>query len=63
MNIVCMGGGPSGLRFALLMKQQNPAHEVTVVERRAYHAFVARAAFGSAGVHSRARRCDPRQAR
>ena len=40
MNIVCIGGGPSGLYFALLMKQQNPAHEVTVVERnRAYDTF------------------------
>ncbi|WP_298928097.1 bifunctional salicylyl-CoA 5-hydroxylase/oxidoreductase [uncultured Ramlibacter sp.] len=33
MNIVCIGGGPSGLYFALLMKKQNPAHQVTVVER------------------------------
>ncbi len=33
MKIVCIGGGPSGLYFALLMKQQNPAHEIVVVER------------------------------
>jgi len=33
MNIVCIGGGPSGLYFALLMKKQNPAHEITVIER------------------------------
>jgi anthraniloyl-CoA monooxygenase len=33
MNIVCIGGGPSGLYFALLMKKQNPAHEITVLER------------------------------
>lgn len=40
MNIVCIGGGPSGLYFALLMKQQNPTHEVTVVERnRPYDTF------------------------
>jgi anthraniloyl-CoA monooxygenase len=33
MNIVCIGGGPSGLYFALLMKKQDPAHVITVVER------------------------------
>ena len=33
MKIVCIGGGPSGLYFALLMKKQDPAHDITVVER------------------------------
>lgn len=33
MNIVCIGGGPAGLYFALLMKQHNPLHDITVVER------------------------------
>lgn len=33
MKIVCIGGGPAGLYFALLMKQLNAAHNVTVVER------------------------------
>ena len=33
MNIVCLGGGPAGLYFALLMKLQDPAHVITVVER------------------------------
>jgi len=33
MKIVCLGGGPSGLYFALLMKQQDPRHDITVVER------------------------------
>ncbi len=33
MKIVCIGGGPAGLYFALLMKQQNPAHDLVVVER------------------------------
>ena len=33
MNIVCLGGGPAGLYFAMLMKLQDPAHVITVVER------------------------------
>jgi anthraniloyl-CoA monooxygenase len=33
MKIICIGGGPAGLYFALLMKQHNPAHDITVVER------------------------------
>jgi anthraniloyl-CoA monooxygenase len=33
MRIVCIGGGPAGLYFALLMKKANRNHEVTVVER------------------------------
>jgi anthraniloyl-CoA monooxygenase len=40
MNIVCIGGGPAGLYFALLMKQANPLHDITVVERnKAYDTF------------------------
>jgi anthraniloyl-CoA monooxygenase len=33
MRIVCLGGGPAGLYFSLLMKLQDPTHVVTVVER------------------------------
>ncbi len=33
MKIVCIGGGPAGLYFGLLMKQLDPSHDVTVVER------------------------------
>ena len=40
MKIVCIGGGPAGLYFSLLMKKQNPAHEITVIERnRPYDTF------------------------
>jgi anthraniloyl-CoA monooxygenase len=33
MRIVCIGGGPAGLYFGLLMKRRHPQHEITVVER------------------------------
>ena len=33
MNILCIGGGPAGLYFALLMKRHDATHQVTVVER------------------------------
>ena len=40
MNIVCIGGGPAGLYFSLLMKKQNPDHRITVIERnRPYDTF------------------------
>ncbi len=40
MRIVCIGGGPAGLYFALLMKQQDPNHRISVVERnRPYDTF------------------------
>jgi anthraniloyl-CoA monooxygenase len=37
MRIVCIGGGPAGLYFALLMKQLDPRHAITVVERNRPH--------------------------
>jgi anthraniloyl-CoA monooxygenase len=33
MRIVCVGGGPGGLYFAVLMKKANPDHDILVVER------------------------------
>ena len=33
MKIACLGGGPAGLYFAILMKKRNPAAEITVYER------------------------------
>jgi anthraniloyl-CoA monooxygenase len=40
MKIVCIGGGPSGLYFGLLMKLQHPEHDITIYERnKAYDTF------------------------
>jgi len=33
MNIVCLGGGPAGLYFGLLMKLRHPEHHIMVLER------------------------------
>ena len=33
MKITIVGGGPSGLYFAILMKKLDPAHEITIIER------------------------------
>ncbi|MEU0272810.1 FAD-dependent monooxygenase [Streptomyces sp. NPDC006307] len=35
MKIACVGGGPAGLYFALLMKRHDPSHDITVHERNA----------------------------
>ncbi|MEX0921321.1 MAG: bifunctional salicylyl-CoA 5-hydroxylase/oxidoreductase [Rhodovibrionaceae bacterium] len=40
MKIVCIGGGPAGLYFAISMKLRDAAHEIEVVERnRPYDTF------------------------
>ncbi len=33
MKIVCLGGGPSGLYLAILMKLRDPSHDIQVYER------------------------------
>jgi anthraniloyl-CoA monooxygenase len=40
MRIVCIGGGPAGLYFGILMKMLDPTHRISVVERnRPYDTF------------------------
>jgi anthraniloyl-CoA monooxygenase len=33
MKVLCLGGGPAGLYFAISMKLRDPSHQVTVMER------------------------------
>ena len=58
MKIVCIGGGPAGLYFGLLMKKRNPAHQVVVVERnRPYDTFGWGVVFSDATMENM-QRCD-----
>src|SRR5277367_5846299 len=62
MRIVCIGGGAAGLYFGLLMKKQNPAHSITVVERnRPYDTFGWGVVFSDATMKSM-HEWDPRTA-
>jgi anthraniloyl-CoA monooxygenase len=62
MRIVCIGGGPAGLYFALLMKRKHPEHQVTVVERnRAFDTFGWGVVFSDATMQSM-RQWDPETA-
>ena len=33
MKIICIGGGPAGLYFAISMKLRDPSHDITILER------------------------------
>jgi len=62
MRIVCIGGGPAGLYFALLMKKQHPTHHVSVVERnRPFDTFGWGVVFSDATMQSM-RQWDPETA-
>ena len=59
MKIVCIGGGPAGLYFGLLMKLRHPAHDITIVERnKPYDTFGWGVVFSDATMDNM-RRCDP----
>ncbi|MDQ0393398.1 bifunctional salicylyl-CoA 5-hydroxylase/oxidoreductase [Labrys monachus] len=62
MRIVCIGGGPAGLYFSLLMKKLHPEHHIAVVERnRPYDTFGWGVVFSDATMQSM-RAWDPQSA-
>lgn len=62
MRIVCIGGGPAGLYFALLMKRLHPQHHIRVVERnRPFDTFGWGVVFSDATMQSM-RQWDPQTA-
>ena len=62
MRIVCIGGGPAGLYFGILMKLQNPAHSVAVIERnKPYDTFGWGVVFSDATMENM-RQWDPKTA-
>jgi anthraniloyl-CoA monooxygenase len=62
MRIVCIGGGPAGLYFGLLMKKRRPEHAVTVIERnKPYDTFGWGVVFSDA-MMSAMRAADPESA-
>lgn len=59
MKIVCIGGGPAGLYFGLLMKLQNPDNDIVVIERnRPYDTFGWGVVFSDATMEN-LRQADP----
>ena len=61
-DALILGGGAAGLYFGLLMKKQNPAHAITIVERnRPYDTFGWGVVFSDATMKSM-HEWDPRTA-
>lgn len=63
MRVLCIGGGPAGLYFGLLMKLRDPGNDVVVVERnRPYDTFGWGVVFSDATLDN-LRQADPESAR
>lgn len=63
MRVLCIGGGPAGLYFGLLMKLRDPGNDVVVIERnRPYDTFGWGVVFSDATLDN-LRQADPESAR
>ncbi|MEU6986868.1 FAD-dependent monooxygenase [Streptomyces sp. NPDC046324] len=63
MKIACVGGGPAGLYFSILMKRQDPSHEITVYERNPAGSTYGWGVTYWAGLLDKLRAGDPESAR
>ncbi|WP_370414065.1 FAD-dependent monooxygenase [Streptomyces fradiae] len=62
MKITIVGGGPGGLYFSILMKRQDPSHEITVYERNPEGATYGWGVTYWAGLLDKLRAGDPESA-
>jgi anthraniloyl-CoA monooxygenase len=63
MRIVCVGGGPAGLYFAILMKRRDTSHRITVFERNPAGSTYGWGVTLSDDLLDVLHRCDPTSAR
>ncbi|GGQ67958.1 FAD-dependent monooxygenase [Streptomyces asoensis] len=63
MKVACVGGGPAGLYLSILLKRQDPSHEVTVHERNPEGSTYGWGVTYWQGLLDRLRACDPESAR
>ena len=59
MKIVCVGGGPAGLYFALVTKLRDPGHDVTVFERNEADSTYGRGVTFGRDLLDKLHACDP----
>ncbi|MDR6978947.1 2-polyprenyl-6-methoxyphenol hydroxylase-like FAD-dependent oxidoreductase [Streptomyces sp. 3330] len=63
MKVACVGGGPAGLYLSILLKRQDPSHDVTVHERNPKGSTYGWGVTYWQGLLDRLRVCDPESAR
>ncbi len=63
MKVACVGGGPAGLYLSILLKRQDPSHDVTVHERNPEGSTYGWGVTYWHGLLDRMRACDARSAR
>ncbi|MCX4767531.1 FAD-dependent monooxygenase [Streptomyces sp. NBC_01275] len=63
VKVACVGGGPAGLYLSILLKRQDPSHDVTVYERNPEGSTYGWGVTYWQGLLDRLHACDPESAR